>query len=89
MFEKPSDALLSRLNIHPTHIEHISASVDTELEMTEDFVKCLMMFRDFLSKIDLTNLAFIIFSFDKNLPFLAINSIRISSLIFSGIPHNS
>ncbi len=39
--EKPSDALLSRLNIHPTHIEHISASVDTELEMTEDFCKML------------------------------------------------
>jgi hypothetical protein len=39
--EHPSDALLARLNIHPTHLEPICSSVETELEMTEDFCKML------------------------------------------------
>jgi putative nucleotidyltransferase with HDIG domain len=39
--EKPSDALLNRLNIHPAHLEHVSATVDNELELTEDFCKML------------------------------------------------
>jgi len=39
--EHPSDALLARLNIHPTHLEPICSSVEAELEMTEDFCKML------------------------------------------------
>jgi len=39
--DKPSDALLSRLNLHSSLIDQISTDIENELKMTEDFCNLL------------------------------------------------
>jgi HD-like signal output (HDOD) protein len=39
--DKPSDALLSRLNLNPGQIDHLYKDIENELKMTEDFCDLL------------------------------------------------
>ena len=39
--DRPSDALLSRLNLHSTLVDQISTDIENELKMTEDFCNLL------------------------------------------------
>ena len=39
--EKPTDALLARLNLNSNHLEQISLDIENELKMTEDFCDLL------------------------------------------------
>jgi HD-like signal output (HDOD) protein len=39
--DKPSDALLNRLNLHPSQVEQICSDIENELKMTEDFCNLL------------------------------------------------
>ena len=39
--DKPSDALLSRLNLNPGQIDHLCKDIENELKMTEDFCDLL------------------------------------------------
>ena len=38
---KPSDALLARLNLNPGQIDHLYKDIENELKMTEDFCDLL------------------------------------------------
>jgi hypothetical protein len=39
--DKPTDALLTRLNLHSTQIDQLYSHIENELKMTEDFCNLL------------------------------------------------